>query len=92
VAYGTDVAKVITVLTEAVSKLEIVLEDPAPAVAFTGLGASSLDFTVLTWGKSADYLGMLHDVRQTVYDSLNGAGIEIPFNQIVVHQAQAEAA
>jgi len=87
VAYGSDVGKVLEVLVPAAKKAELVLGDPEPAVAFVGLGASSLDFKVLVWSKSEDYLGMLHNVRHVVYDALNEAGIEIPFNQIVVHNA-----
>ena len=30
---------------------------------------------------------MVAAMRQACYDSLNEAGIEIPFNQVVVHQA-----
>jgi small conductance mechanosensitive channel len=88
VAYGADVARVMQVLQAAVQPLDKVLKDPAPAVAFTGLGASSLDFKVLAWCNAPDYLAMLHDVRKAAYDALNAAGIEIPFNQIVVHQAK----
>jgi small conductance mechanosensitive channel len=87
VAYGEDLEKVQAILAKAAAKPSIVLQDPAPAIAFTGLGASSLDFAVHVWGNSPDYLAMLHAVRCEVYDELNAAGIEIPFNQIVVHQA-----
>ena len=30
---------------------------------------------------------MTHNARVAVYEGLNEAGIDIPFNQIVVHQA-----
>jgi small conductance mechanosensitive channel len=90
VAYGADLQQVQKVLTKAAQKAELCLEDPAPAIAFVGLGASSLDFKVLCWAKTPDYLGMLHNVRCAVYDELNGAGIEIPFSQIVVHHADEE--
>lgn len=89
VVYGADVARVMQVLEQAAKGCDIVLDDPAPAVAFVGLGASSLDFKVFAWSKSDDYLTMLHDVRKAVYDALNAAGIEIPFSQIVVHQASS---
>ena len=59
-------------------------------IAFIGLGASSLDFTVMTWGKSEDFLALRHQLRSAVYDALNEAGIEIPFSQVVVHQASAD--
>jgi small conductance mechanosensitive channel len=91
VAYGLELEKVQAVLEKAAAKPGLVLQDPAPSVAFVGLGASSLDFAVMTWCRSADYLAMLHAVRCEVYDELNAAGIEIPFNQIVVHQAEGEA-
>ncbi len=87
VAYGSDVGKVMEALSAAAKSVGEVLDDPAPAVAFVGLGASSLDFTVLTWCKAPDYLAMLSNLRRAIYEKLDEAGIEIPFNQIVVHQA-----
>jgi small conductance mechanosensitive channel len=87
VAYGSDLAKVIEILEKAAKRADLVLADPAPAVAFVGLGASSLDLVVMPWSTSDDYLGMLHNVRTAVYEELNAAGVDIPFNQIVVHNA-----
>ena len=87
VAYGADMQKVQEVLLAAAKRTELVLEDPEPAVAFVGFGASSLDFIVFGWSTADDYLGMLHNLRVSIYDDLNAAGIEIPFNQIVVHNA-----
>ncbi len=87
VAYGADVAKVMQVLEGAAKSADLVLQDPAPAVAFTEMAASSLNFAVHVWANAADFLGMMHNVRKACYDALNEAGIEIPFDQIVVHQA-----
>ena len=88
VAYGVEVEKVIPVLDKAARETELVLQDPAPAVAFVSLGASSLDFKVLAWCQSGDFIPMQHNLRCSVYKALNEAGVEIPFNQIVVHQAE----
>lgn len=87
VSYGTDIPQAIQVMEGAARRVETVLEDPAPAVAFVGFGASSLDFAVRPWANVSDLMGMLHDVRVALYDDLNAAGIEIPFDQIVVHKA-----
>lgn len=89
VAYGTDVAQVIEILKGAAAKADLVLEDPGPAVAFVGLGASSIDFLVHCWSASDpdSWLGMQHNVTKACYEALNAAGIDIPYNQIVVHQA-----
>lgn len=88
-AYGCDIEQVKKVLHKAASDCSMVLKDPAPAVAVTGLGASSVDFTVLVSAKNEDYIPFQSQVRQALYDALNNANIEIPFNQIVVHQAPA---
>ena len=87
VAYGSDVGKVMEVLQKAAASTELVLAEPAPGVVFAGLGASSLDFKVAAWSKSADHLPMLHNLRRSVYEALNEAEIEIPFNQLVIHKA-----
>jgi small conductance mechanosensitive channel len=90
VAYGSDVDKVVEVLKGAANRVERKLEDSEVAVVFTGLGASSLDFVVRVWADNANYWPMLMELRTAIYDDLNAAGIEIPFNQIVVHQAPTE--
>lgn len=87
VAYGADLGKVQAVLLAAANKSELVDHTIAPAIAFVNFGASSLDFKVLVWATPGDFIPMLHNVRCAVYDALNEADIEIPFNQIVVHPA-----
>ncbi|CAM2011490.1 mechanosensitive ion channel family protein [Acanthopleuribacter pedis] len=89
VAYGVEMEAVIEVLDKAADRCDLVLEDPKPIIAFTNFGASSLDFAIHAHSKTPDYHAMLHQVRVAVYDDLNAAGIEIPFAQIVVHQAEA---
>lgn len=91
VAYGSDVKQVIEILLAAANSVEVALEDPAPAVTFDNLGASSLDFTVYASAKTSDFVPMMGAVRTAVYDALNEAGIDIPFSQIVVHNAAADA-
>lgn len=92
VAYGTDVARVEEVLLNAASRVKRVLQEPAPFVRFTGLGASSLDFELFAYARREDLAVMVHELRRAVYEDLQAAGIEIPYGQIVVHHAPAPAA
>ncbi|MEM1182256.1 MAG: mechanosensitive ion channel domain-containing protein [Acidobacteriota bacterium] len=87
VAYGADIDEVCKVLLEAANSCELVLDDPGPGVAFVEMAASSLNFKVHCWAEPANNVDMQHQVRQAIYDKLNAAGIEIPFDQVVMHQA-----
>ncbi|MDX2438821.1 MAG: mechanosensitive ion channel [Acidobacteriota bacterium] len=87
VAYGTDIAKAMQVIQKACAGSDLVLADPAPDVAFAGFGASSLDLLARPWSLPDDFPSMQHHVRIAIYDALAEAGIEIPFDQIVLHQA-----
>lgn len=89
VAYGTDLDSAIRIMMKACQEEPLALEDPAPAIVFTGFGASSLDFSVRAWAETADIFAMLHGLHVRLYNALNENGIEIPFNQIVVHQGPA---
>lgn len=87
IAYGSDVPKAMDVMLKSAQRADLVLQDPKPHVAFVGLGASSLDFKVYAWSKSADHRDMFHTVRSAIYADLEEAGIEIPFTQLVLHKA-----
>lgn len=87
VAYGVEIGPVIAALEAATRRVPAILGDPAPSVVFTGFGASSLDFAVMAWARNQDFMQVQHDLRQAIYEALAGASIEIPFPQVVVHQA-----
>jgi len=92
VAYGADVAQVTEVLENAAKSVDTVLSDPGVGVGFVELGASSLDFTVFFHVLPADFVATTGKVRKAVYDSLNEAGIDIPYQTIVIQQAVVESA
>ena len=65
------------------------LSEPAPGFAFTEMAASSINFQLHVFANAADFLDMLHQVRSEVYNELNAREIEIPFDQVVMHQSDA---
>lgn len=91
VGYGTNLADAERVLLEAIQTVTTIHDEPAPAVALADLGGSSVDFKLMAWCASADYLGTLAAMRAAAYDALNREGIEIPFPQVTVHQASSAA-
>ena len=86
VAYGTEVEKAMQIITDCLKTTDKVLAEPGPSCAFAGFGASSLDLLARPYSLPGDFPGMQHNCRISIYNALNAAGIEIPFDQIVVHQ------
>ena len=87
VAYGTDIAKALDVIRETVLSVPGVLDNPAPTVATAELADSQITINVRPWVKNQDYWTVYSATLQSVKDALGRAGIEIPFPQMVVHQA-----
>ena len=99
VAYGSDVDKVENVLLDIAQKNDKILSDPPPAVFFTELADSSLNFSVVgRVQKVADQWPTTLELRKEIYKRFDAEGIEIPFPQRVVHhvypdeQGRAESA
>ncbi|MFK7928032.1 MAG: mechanosensitive ion channel family protein [Myxococcota bacterium] len=91
VAYGTDLKRVEEICIAAAKSVPEVLDEPGVGFAFTEMAASSINFNLMPWCNTADYLTVLHKVRSEVYNRLNAEGIEIPFDQVVMHQAPTDA-
>ncbi len=89
VAYGTDVDKVKKVLLECAASHPKVSKKPAPYVLFQDFGSSSLDFEVRFYVNDI-WSGWTtpSDVRFAINKRFEEEGIEIPFTQIVLHQAE----
>jgi small conductance mechanosensitive channel len=65
-----------------------VLDEPALNVFVKELGASSVDFAVRPWVKTADYWTVWGDVMEQAKVELEAAGLNIPYPQTDVHLHQ----
>ena len=89
VSYDSDPERVIEILSELAEAHPSILKNPAPMVAFVGLGDSSLDFEIRGFIRDVQ-TGVLvrTDLRVAIVKRLRVEGIEIPFPQRVVHLEQ----
>ena len=87
VEYGTQVDTVKQALEDIIKADGRILTDPKPFVALGNLASSSIDFTVRTWVKGADYWPVYFDLTRNVYEEFNRRGIGFPFPQIQVHNS-----
>ena len=88
VEYGTDAEKVKSTLLSIASADGRILQDPAPFIALSGLGESSVGFVLRAWVKNADYWDVYFDLNRQIYEVFGQKGISFPFPQMVVHQAK----
>ncbi|WP_339756437.1 mechanosensitive ion channel family protein [Algoriphagus aquimarinus] len=92
VAYGTNIKVAKEILLNIFENDPRALKDPAPFVALTNFGDSSLDLIVRVWAKSSELWPMHFDGMESINTEFEKAGIEIPFPQRVVHQIKEKAA
>lgn len=89
VGYDDDLDKTRRVLEEIVAADERVLKEPAPQIAVSELGASSVDFVVRPWVSTPDYWGTRFDLTETIKKRFDQEGISIPYPQQDVHLHKA---
>jgi small conductance mechanosensitive channel len=85
VGYDDDLKVARDVLTRICAEHPLVLEDPATNIFVLELGASSVDFAVRPWAKTADYWTVHGDLLETGKLALEEAGCNIPYPQTDVH-------
>ncbi len=86
VAYGSDVAKVQSIILSVVTEHPKVLARPAPSVFLMRHGDSALEFEVrLFVGDPATRLPTTHELNTAINKALTESGIVIPFPQTDVH-------
>ena len=99
VAYGTDPARVESVLLEAVQgairdRLDGLLAEPAPLVRFIpGFGSSSLDFSLIVQVRQfTDQYLVQSEMRKRILKRFEAEGIEMPFpTQVIQLDTKARA-
>ncbi|MEQ8586820.1 MAG: mechanosensitive ion channel [Thalassobaculaceae bacterium] len=85
VAYDADLTKAMEVLTATLDADGRALADPAPEAMVMELGDSAITINLRFWVNAADYWPCKWAMNKAVKESLDAAGIEIPFPQRVVH-------
>ena len=87
VAYDSDVALVMRLLTDAALNQDRVLRDPGPGANLTNFGADGLEFTLNYWMTDPEngQQNLRSLINLGILQSLRANGIEIPYPQRVIH-------
>ena len=90
IGYGDDLKLAKETLMEIMEADERVLQDPAPFVAVSELGDSSVNFVFRAWVKTDDYWDVYFDMLEKVKLTFDEKEISIPFPQMDVHVNKLE--
>jgi len=85
VGYDDDLQVAADTMRAVLEADERVLPDPAPAVAVSELGDSSVNFVVRPWCRGDDYWTLRFDLTRRLKEALDEAGCTIPYPQRDVH-------
>jgi small conductance mechanosensitive channel len=91
VGYGDDLNKAKKIMEDIIAADERVLKDPAPQIAVSNLGDSSVDFVVRPWVNAADFWAFKFDFTKAVKEKFDAEGVSIPFPQRDIHVFQENA-
>lgn len=85
VPYGIDLRRVETILIDTAKKSRFIVDDPAPSVLWTAFDSSGISCALLAWTSVQDYGTARNSIFIDIDERLKAEGIEIPFDQLVVH-------
>jgi len=91
VGYGDDLNKAKQILEDLIAADDRILQDPAPQVAVSNLGDSSVDFVVRPWVNAPDFWNVKFDFTKAVKEKFDAEGVSIPFPQRDIHVFQEDA-
>ncbi|MBW2522469.1 MAG: mechanosensitive ion channel [Deltaproteobacteria bacterium] len=85
ISYSDDMAQTRDILKGLAAADSRILTDPAPTIAVAELADSSVNLVFRPWVKTGDYWDVRFDLTEKIKNSLDEAGISIPFPQQDVH-------
>lgn len=85
VGYGSDVQKAMDTIREVIRKDPRASATIEPSVGISEFGDSSINLSASLWCKQADYLSVLFEMNQGIFEAFKRNKIEIPFPRRDVH-------
>lgn len=92
ISYEDDIKAAKTVLNEILAAEPRILDTPAPKIAVSELGDSSVNLVVRPWVKTGDYWNVYFDLTEAIKLTFDEKGISIPYPQQDVHLFKEETA
>lgn len=91
IGYDDDMLEAKKVMESILDAHELVLIDPAPAVAVSELADSSVNFNVRPWVESGDYWGVRADLIEQIKLAFDEHNISIPYPHVTLDKPSSDS-
>lgn len=85
ISYDSDINLAKSIMEECAKRNDKVLQDKEIFPFVLNLDASQITLGLRVWAKTSEYWTVKFDLTESIKNKFDEAGIEIPFNQLVVH-------
>lgn len=85
ISYSDNIGDAKATLAAIIDNEPLVLKDPAPTIAVSELGDSSVNLVVRPWVKTSDYWDVYFGLTEKIKTTFDEKGISIPFPQRDIH-------
>ena len=89
ISYGDSLPQGVKILQDLLNANPIILKDPAPQVLVADLADSSVNLTLRFWVENSKYWDAYWQVKSQLKETIESAGLNIPFPQRVITFANA---
>ena len=89
ISYGDSLPQGIEILKKMMMENELILKEPAPEVLVSDLADSSVNLTLRYWTATQNYWPAFWSIKGNLKQTIESAGLNIPFPQRVVTFANA---
>lgn len=90
ISYDSDINLAKNIMEECARANDKVLQDKEIFSFVSNLDASQVTLGLRVWSKTSEYWTVKFDLTETIKNKFDEAGIEIPFNQLVVHTEKCD--
>lgn len=86
ISYDNDPQVAINVITEALTTLSFVTQQPAPQVGIDKFADSAIEIGVRAWVPTTTYMECRYQLNLCIFNAVQQAGLTIPFPQLDIRQ------
>lgn len=90
VSYGSDIDKVVAIMTCVAESHPLVLKDPKPFARLASQRHNSMIFSLKVWCKNSDYWTVHFDMQEKMRKAFDENMIEIPLSKIAVNNTKTK--